>query len=225
MATSSGKTRHNFSAGQAVSYGWSTVTDHLGFFILITLLVFIVSFIPSYIGDMAGKEHPTLSAVASIIGPIIEAILTLGIINICLKLYNKKKVKFDDLFVSGATLIKYVGAVILTGLIVLAGFILLIIPGLIFAIRLQMVPYLVVDKQLGAVEAIKKSWAMTKGQAWRLFWLGIVLGFVNLLGFLALGVGILVTYPLTQLALVYVYQHLAGQAGHEVDQQPEAAAA
>src|SRR5690606_28099070 len=81
----------------------------------------------------------------------------------------------------------YLGIVLahlLTVAIIGFGFILLIVPGLIFLCRLAFVPYLVMDKRLEPVAAVEKSWNMTRGYSWRIFGLyvtGVVLFFVGLL--------------------------------------------
>jgi len=77
--------------------------------------------------------------------------------------------------------------VVLANLLVFAicgiGFVLLIVPGIIFACRLSFVSYLVMDKGLDPVAAIEKSWFMTRGHGWRIFGmylLCIVMFFVGL---------------------------------------------
>ena len=77
--------------------------------------------------------------------------------------------------------------IVLANLLVVAicgiGFLLLIVPGIIFACRLTFVPYLVMDKGLDPVAAIEKSWFMTRGHGWRIFGmylLSILMFFVGL---------------------------------------------
>jgi uncharacterized membrane protein len=64
-------------------------------------------------------------------------------------------------------------SIVLANLLVFAicgiGFLLFIVPGIIFACRLVFVPYLVMDKGLDPVAAIEKSWFMTRGHGWRIF--------------------------------------------------------
>ena len=98
-------------------------------------------------------------------------------------------------------------------LIMFCGFLLLIIPGIIWAIGFQLAPYFVVDKGMDPLEALKKSWAATRGAKWNLFLFGLLLGLINMLGFLALMVGLLFTLPLSMVAMAYVYRKLAVQAG------------
>lgn len=58
---------------------------------------------------------------------------------------------------------KMIGLGILTVLILLAGFILLIVPGIILLWRLFLAPYILVDKKTRVIDALSLSWNMTKG--------------------------------------------------------------
>jgi uncharacterized membrane protein len=50
---------------------------------------------------------------------------------------------------------------------------------------------------------------MTSGLTWQLFVYGLIVMGINILGFLALLVGMLWTIPTTQLATAYIYKHLS----------------
>jgi uncharacterized membrane protein len=88
----------------------------------------------------------------------------------------------------------------------------LIVPGIIWAIKYFPMLYLVVDKGKGPAEAFSESATLTQGVKGQLFLLGILFFFINLLGFTALFVGLLVTVPMTMLASAYIYRHLLGRA-------------
>jgi len=85
------------------------------------------------------------------------------------------------------------------------GFMFLIIPGIILACRLSFVSYLVVDKKMDAVEAVKKSWEMTSGYAWLIFSTGFLTIFVIILGLLAFGVGAVVAVIWIRLTFASIY--------------------
>jgi uncharacterized membrane protein len=68
---------------------------------------------------------------------------------------------------------------------------------------------LVVDKGLGPIQALKESSLLTHGVKWKLIFFTIAVGFINLLGLLCLGVGILVSWPVSMLAYVHVYRFLS----------------
>jgi uncharacterized membrane protein len=80
--------------------------------------------------------------------------------------------------------------IVLANLLVFAicgiGFLLFIVPGIIFACRLAFVPYLVMDKGLDPVAAIEKSWFMTRGHGWRIFGMYLLSIFLVAAGFMLL---------------------------------------
>ncbi len=93
----------------------------------------------------------------------------------------------------------------------MVGLILLIIPGIIWAIQFCFYDYLIVDRGFGPVDALKKSSEITKGVKLDLFVFGMLLGIINLLGFICLVVGLFVTIPTTMVAMAFVYRKLLAQ--------------
>jgi len=117
--------------------------------------------------------------------------ISYGIDFVNLKLVRGEKFDVGDLFIGfRENYLNVVLSGILVGAIVIAGFILLIIPGIIFAIKLSFVPYLVIDKKLDAVEAVKTSWDMTTGHSGTLFLMFLLAIPIFLLGLILLIVGI-----------------------------------
>jgi uncharacterized membrane protein len=100
---------------------------------------------------------------------------------------------------------------ILSGLLIVVGFFIFILPGLYFMVKLQFVKTLVIDKDLNALDAIKKSWAMTNGNFWGLFLYAIAVVVFNFIGALLLGIGLLVTVPVTVLANIHLYKKFSGE--------------
>lgn len=94
---------------------------------------------------------------------------------------------------------------ILQSVIVGIGIVFLIVPGIIFSCKLAFVPYLIVDRKMDAVAAVKESWRMTSGHAWKVFGIGCLAIFVALLGLLLVGVGIVVAIMWIRLASATLY--------------------
>jgi len=90
-------------------------------------------------------------------------------------------------------------------LVAVTGIILAAIPAAYFSIKYEYFSYFLVDHNLGPVEAFKKSAQATRGIKLKLLVLPLALALVNLLGFLAIGIGLLVSIPITILANAYVY--------------------
>ncbi len=95
---------------------------------------------------------------------------------------------------------------ILVGLIVAIGFIFLIVPGIILACKLAFVPYLVVDKRLDVIEAIKESWNMTDGYALDVFAIALLAIPISIGGLLIFGVGIIIAVIWIRLAFASLYR-------------------
>jgi uncharacterized membrane protein len=102
-------------------------------------------------------------------------------------------------------------ATLLIGVIVVVGLVFLIIPGIIAAIGLSQVFYVLQDRDdLDAIGAIKESWRLvwTNGHMWKVFFMGFLMLFVLILGLLALGVGLLVAIPLISVMGAGLYEEI-----------------
>jgi uncharacterized membrane protein len=123
-----------------------------------------------------------------------------------LKAARGEEVRVGDMFaVFTRNYWNAVGAGVLTGLIIIAGLIFLIVPGIIFAIRLVFVPYLVIDRRMGVTEAITTSWRMTKGRGGTIFLMGLLAIPIFIGGAIALGVGIIISFMWTAAAFAVLY--------------------
>jgi uncharacterized membrane protein len=211
-STSPKTTKAHFSKNEAIRFGFALAKENIIFFIGLFVVVVIISALTSSIQfGVSLAKQPFLYLVLYIVIFIVNTIIGMGLIKISLEFVDRKKPQFSDLFQT-KNLVNFILASLIRGVITLIGFILLIIPGIIFSIRLQYVTYLIIDKNLPPVDAVKKSWEMTKGNAWNLFFLGILLFLINVLGAIILLVGLFVTVPLTMLATTFVYRKLLLQS-------------
>ncbi len=204
MAKDSAKPQ--FSKQEAISYGFGLAKKNLFFFVVLFIIVILISGVVSSLTRLSAHE-PAFGFVLWLLQTVVNLVIGIGLIHITLKFLDKKKPEYKDLFYY-KPIVNFFLASILEGLIIVGGLILLIIPGIFFAIRLQFASYLIVDKNIGPVQAIKASWHMTRGNAWNLFFFTILLCLINVLGALCLLVGLFVTVPLTMLATTFVYRKL-----------------
>lgn len=65
--------------------------------------------------------------------------------------------------------LKLIGAFVLVALALIAGFIALIIPGVILIWRLFFVPFVLIDQKTTIEGAFRRSWRMTRGYAWPIY--------------------------------------------------------
>jgi uncharacterized membrane protein len=132
-----------------------------------------------------------------------------------LKAVRGESFKVTDIFFAYQSFGNIILANILVFLIVGAGFVMLIVPGIIFACKLSFVPYLVMDEKMDAIDAVKKSWNMTKGHAGTIFLMGIVSCFVALGGLICFGVGIFPAAIWISLAFAAIYMVVAAKVKPE----------
>ena len=201
----------NFSMSEAVDFGWNTMKSNIGFFICLLIVAGLIYTIPDAIVEILVEDALFLAIIIWIASFVLSMIIGMGLIKISLRFCDGEKGEFSDLFSCYPLFINYLVSSILYGLIVMVGLILLIIPGIIWAIQFCFYEYLIVDRGFGPVDALKKSSEITKGVKWDLFAFGILLGIINLLGFICLVVGLFVTIPTTMVAMVFVYRKLLAQ--------------
>lgn len=205
--------------GESIQFGWNTLRSSALFVIGVTLVAFFVPTIIEWAGDRAfdrGIQEFGMSVIAT----LISSTFALGLAKIYLRFTDAEKPIFENLFDGLARLHIYIAAMIIMWIAVFMGLVLLVVPGIIFLLRLWFVGFVVVDERVGPLEAIQRSWDITRGYTMDLFLLFILLLGLNLLGLIALVVGLLVTLPITGLALAYVYRHIKPKASAETPAAP-----
>ena len=167
----------------------------------------VYQFVQGIVQGFFGESF--LSVIVSLAFTVITIFLQIGFIKIGLKLVDKKPAKFEELWAYPQYLLRMIAASILYGLAVLGGFILLIIPGIYLALRLQFYSYVILDKDTGVIDSLKRSWKLTEGNVINLFLFMFLLIGINILGAIALLVGLLVTIPVSFIAVTLLYRKLS----------------
>ena len=140
---------------------------------------------------------------------IIGSLFTLGFIRNMFQTMDGEEPQFSAYGQEARKFLHYLVANILYSIIVCIGIVLLIIPGIYLAIRLQFFQqYIVSEERCSAIDALKKSWELTQGQAMPLFLLALVQIGLTLLGLILLVVGLFVAIPLIVMMQCYVFRQL-----------------
>jgi len=202
-----------FSKSEAILFGWNTLKKNFRFFLGMLAIVVVVNVLVGLVISSFSEEAPkVLVMVVSVISWVLDLLISIGVIKITLKFCDQEPATYRDLFSAYRLLLNYLVGSIVYGIIVAIGFVFLIIPGIYLAVKYQFYDYLIVDKGMGPIEAIKRSGVLTEGVKRNLvlFWLALV--GINILGMIALGVGLIATVPVSWLANAYVYRRLQLQA-------------
>jgi len=198
-----------FSTREAIRFGWGVARRNFGFFIVMGVVTSIVDGIPGQIQWDTRESAPIISALAGLLGVAIGLVTSIGWTKILLRLVDGERPSHADLYAHHALLFKYLLAGVLYALAIIAGLILFIIPGFLAAVRYSMASFLVVDRGMGPLEAMRKSAEITRGERWHLLVAGLVLAGFAVLGAIALFVGLLWTFPTAVVAAAFIYRRLS----------------
>lgn len=99
---------------------------------------------------------------------------------------------------------------LLMTLVITLGFLLLVIPGIYFAISYLFAPLFVWFYDVSPVEAITLSRKMVSGNFVQILWIWLILLALNFLGALALGVGLLITIPVSACVIYAIFDDVIG---------------
>jgi len=203
--------KKNFSIDEALRFGWSTMKANFWFFFGILVTAFAVNWIPYSFAILLQRSSSGLVGLFYIVSFVVQVIVNIGLIRIILKFCDNEKPEFNDLFRFKGFFWRYVGASLLMALVVGVGMLLLVVPGIIWAIMFQFSLWLIVDKNLRIMDAFDRSSKLTKTVRWKLLGFGVLMGLINYLGVLVFVVGLFATIPTTMLAYAHVYRKLLGQ--------------
>ncbi len=187
------------------------------FFVCITIVLIVVSWLAGMVTAPFGENGGGF--IGGVINLLITTFVDLGMAALLLKAFDDISApKLQDLWHPHGYL-PYLAATILMAIIVVLGFFLLIVPGIIAAVMLMFTKFVVIDRGMGPIEALKESARITAGHRLTLFYFMIILIVLNVAGAFLLVVPLLVTIPVSGLSLVYAYRTLGHKASEVVSAQ------
>jgi uncharacterized membrane protein len=206
----------DFSTESALRFGWETFKKRPWFFVGSTVVILLAS---GLINAVTSAIDTALSGSAeepSIVGGLLSlglgTLLSMGATAFYLAAQdNPDTVDLSALW-HPQPFWKFLGASILFAMVIAIGLVLLIVPGIIFALMFMFTTFVVIDRELGPIEAMKESHRITYGHKWSLLGFTLLLVLINLLGAIALLLGLLVTIPVSSLAVAHAYRVLSGGA-------------
>lgn len=199
-----------FSKDEAIRFGWKAMRENLGFFILFLIASWLIS---SFFSGFAGlfEERIPLFSLLFYAGYIFVAVaINIISIKIALRLCDGRSLVLSEVLqFTAPQFFRFLGGYVLYTLLVTAGLILFVVPGVIWMVKYEYVIYLIIDRDMDIGEAFKKSGEITAGVKWELFAFLIVLGLINIAGALCFLVGLFATIPTSMVAMAYVYRKLS----------------
>lgn len=201
--------------GSIYKYAFGQFKKYASFIIGITVTYTVLAVVPRVYFYLTLPAEPTSdSQFLSLALTMVQVYLGLGFTRIMLLLTDDHHTEISDLFNGFRMFISYFVATFLYGIAVAIGLILLVLPGIFVAIRLQFYPYYIIEQGDNGFTALYKSYTDTENLTLELFLFGVTVLAANIAGALLFGVGVIFTYPLTTLAAVVIYKGLLANASH-----------
>jgi uncharacterized membrane protein len=203
-----------FDISEIIKKSWEVLKKNYFFFVVFFIITIgasilhniVIAILSSILSNIIPSQ--ILSPIIFVESFIFSSFIQLANIIILIKAVKGEKPVYKDIYKHYPKFLNYILATLLFIIVVGAGFILLIIPGIYLVLRLQFMPYLAADKNINPIDALKQSWAMTNGQVLHLFKFALALVGICVLGALALLVGLIIAVPLVAVSTAYLYKVL-----------------
>ena len=196
-------------AGSSYSIGWKVLMTAFVELLVISIVYMVLS------GPIATVQWKVDSfewfLVPLVLFGIAYGIFVAGPIDygakwVFLKAVRVERIEVRDIFITyQRNYWNVIIANVVVSIIIGLGIVMLIVPGIIFACRLAFVPYLVVDREMDVMDALRVSWDMTRGYGWQIFLMGLLAIPVVLLGLICLFVGVIVSVMWISAAFAVMY--------------------
>lgn len=197
---------------QALQYGWSGMRRDFSLFLGVGLFGAALAVVGAQVGTPSVDRPNVGVAIASALVQLGQVLIGFVWIRLALSLHDGSRPAASDALPSLPRFLSFLLATVLFGLIVAAGLVLLILPGVVIAARLGFYGFVMAEESLSPVDALRKSFEITRGATVDLVLFGFLLLTLNVLGAVALGVGLFATVPASALAAAFVYRRLAPRA-------------
>lgn len=194
-----------FSIEESLRFGWQKTKEHSRLLFQVMLTFFAVDVISGII--QATLEGTMLGALARFVLFLVSVFVSTGFLTIALKIARGQDATYTDLMPKIELVWSVFIVSILSVVLIIAGCILLLIPGIYLMVRFSMVCFSVID---GAkpLESFDKSTSLTDGVKWELFGFLVIVILLNVLGAALFMIGLLVTLPVTMIAFAHIYTKL-----------------
>lgn len=215
---------------EAASFGWArTMKDPVviigGNFIAVLCMGLVSSLgsVSSRVFQMAASDmsrtDPEIFAGilfgigggAALLNFLVSSLFVGGYTRFLLKIARGEPYAIGDIFGGMGMFGKVLMTRFLVGGAVLIGLLLCWIPGMIVGLGLSQTMYLVVDKGMEPIDAMKESWRLTDGQKVNVFIFGVISFFAAMAGLLACCIGVYVAVPVIAIGGAYIHLRLTRQ--------------
>lgn len=216
-----------YSVGDALSYGWEKFKANPWPFVLMLVITVVASIAVSLPFSIVGSAGSTavdandgglalmgafsgLQMIGQLLSSIVGLVLSGALVNGALKTTRGQQVGIGDFF-EGLPWANVIIAGVIVAVLATIGLFLCILPGLIVYFLTMWTQYFVIGQGQSAIDAIQSSFKLATSRLGDSLITWIVTGIVAIVGVCACFVGLLVTVPISILALAWAFRSLTGE--------------
>ncbi|MDV8021659.1 hypothetical protein [Rhodococcus sp. IEGM 1330] len=190
------------SVGTAIGYGFEKFKQNALVWVGIVLIAAIIQGVLNFV---LSSDNFVLGVIFSVIVGVVALLIQAALVRGALHEVDGIKPAFGSFFQFG-NVVSVVIAGVLVGIATSIGFILLVIPGIVITFFTWWTFQFVIDRGDEPIPAIKASAQAIASNGGTLFVLAIALVGLNIVGAIPVGLGLLVTIPITIIAGTYAYR-------------------
>jgi uncharacterized membrane protein len=158
---------------------------------------------------------PIISTLASF---VVSPPLMAGFYIVAFRIRDQQEVEFSNFFDGfKAFLVPLVVASLVSTILMGIGFILLVIPGIYLAVAYCISVPLIIGRQLDFWPALETSRQVVTKQWFGFFLLFICILLLNVAGVIALGIGVIITFPWTLCIFAAAFDNIVGRSNGTAD--------
>lgn len=208
--------------GDWIGEGWRMFVAQWQAWVVNSLVVFVVASLPAFpivvacwivfvgaavisAGQAPNPAGITAGIIAALVGVVIFVFLlalaagsffSAGLHRAALKQLRGEKVVVADVFSGGRYFLRVAGATLILAALSFIGLLMCILPAFLVSGLFYFTVFLIVDKDLGVIDAMRTSYDTCKKNVLWFALFGLILSVIAQAGYYALYVGLLVSYPL-----------------------------
>ncbi|OAV66501.1 hypothetical protein Barb6XT_01902 [Bacteroidales bacterium Barb6XT] len=146
--------------------------------------------------------------IVALVTAFLHMLLALGYYKNIFQALDETEPQFSAYGKQAKKVFTYIVVTIISGVILIVGLTLFIVPGVYMGLRLQFYIAFIVEEDAGIIESLKRSWNLTKGHTKSLLVLWLAMFGIVILGTLLLLVGLFAAIPLVCMMQCYAYRKL-----------------
>lgn len=157
-----------FLLKEILRVSWISTKEHWGLLLGVACIMGVTQYSISFSQYVAG-EGTTAYLFLTLVGFFVTLVLQVGFLKILLNSTSNKEVSLELLIGSPALIVPFFLATLAYVFVTVGGLLLLIVPGIVWALRYCQWSFVMVEKKVGVREAFKRSAEITYGYKKDLF--------------------------------------------------------